>query len=394
MLPLNLPSGQLADRIGRKPLIVAGMTGMAAGDLLTASCPQLLGTPAVMIAALFAGRVLLGMGRSVAEAAERAFVADLCDKVPAVRARVLAAQQAVAGAGLVLGPSLGAAMTEVVGVGAPFYCVAAAAAFAAVVYAVLLPETLDVSKRSGGGRFGTTAGDVELPTEFDRGFPDALEVIGKQGPEASTLHRTSPRNSGIPVANVKAIFQSPAQRAVLAATVANSLGLVSKITVVPMLLRGARFHASGQEVATTFSVVALVGLLGAQVGGWLADRGLGCERVVAVACGLCAVGLLLTSPATSTNSFLAALLVWGVGVGMLGPAVNAMAQRLSPEGQAGASLAVPKTASDLAFLVGPIALGALADATDPQAALLFSAAVAAVAAVAAAMVAAVRPAEK
>lgn len=55
-----------------------------------------------MIAALFAGRVLLGMGRSVAEAAERAFVADLCDKVPAVRARVLAAQQAVAGAGLVL----------------------------------------------------------------------------------------------------------------------------------------------------------------------------------------------------------------------------------------------------------------------------------------------------
>lgn len=41
-------------------------------------------TPAVMIAALFAGRVLLGMGRSVAEAAERAFVADLCDKVPAV----------------------------------------------------------------------------------------------------------------------------------------------------------------------------------------------------------------------------------------------------------------------------------------------------------------------
>lgn len=44
-----------------------------------------------------------------------------------------------------------------------------------------------------------------------------------------------------------------------------------------------------------------------------------------------------------------------------------------------------------AFLVGPIALGALADATDPQAALLFSAAVAAVAA---AMVAAVRPAEK
>lgn len=40
-------------------------------------------------------------------------------------------------------------------------------------------------------------------------------------------------------------------------------------------------------------------------------------------CGLCAVGLLLTSPATSTNSFLAALLVWGVGVGMLGPAVNA-----------------------------------------------------------------------
>lgn len=46
---------------------------------------------------------------------------------------------------------------------------------------------------------------------------------------------------------------------------------------------GAGWVGPAGEVATTFSVVALVGLLGAQVGGWLADRGLGCERVVAVA---------------------------------------------------------------------------------------------------------------
>ncbi len=39
--PVNVPSGKLSDRIGRKPLIVAGMATIAVGDFLTGSCAGL-----------------------------------------------------------------------------------------------------------------------------------------------------------------------------------------------------------------------------------------------------------------------------------------------------------------------------------------------------------------
>ena len=49
-----------------------------------------------------------------------------------------------------------------------------------------------------------------------------------------------------------------------------------------------------------------------------------------------------------------------MGTAAAGPAVNALAQESAPAGAEGEALTLPKTAGDVVFLVGPVALG-LAD---------------------------------
>jgi len=53
---------------------------------------------------------------------------------------------------------------------------------------------------------------------------------------------------------------------------------------------------------------------------------------------------------------------WGMGTAAAGPAINALAQELAPEGGEGEALTLPKSAADLVFLIGPLALGVLDDA--------------------------------
>ena len=72
---------------------------------------------------------------------------------------------------------------------------------------------------------------------------------------------------------------------------------------------------------------------------------------------------------------LGAFLMWGAGVGALGPALQACAQRLAPEGEEGTALTLPKAVNDLVFVVGPFTLGAISDAFDPSVALVLAASV-------------------
>ena len=287
MLVLTPIAGRTADRVGRKPLILGGLSLVALGDLATGSCAglsfpephrMLLGAPLGLILALLSGRLVLGAGRGVAESAERAFVADLCARVPDLRGRVLAVQQAVTVLGLAVGPVLGGIATERLGPGAPFFGVATAAALAAVLYGLLLPET-------GGG-----TGRAPPPGESGAKVAVALTPVAASA--ATTLDAETPEAEGLEEESLWwQLLRSPSQRVLLTLSASNALGLVTKITVVPMLLASPQFASSARDIGALFSGVAFIGLGSATVGGWVADRGLGPKPVVVAGSVLCGVPL-------------------------------------------------------------------------------------------------------
>ena len=367
-IPLNVISGRATDARGRKPLMWAGYLLIAGGDILTASCtaftpslplPQGYELPVLLGVVLLASRLILGLGKSAAETAERAFLSDLCDRVPAARGRLLAAQKTACGLGLVLGPLLGGVATEYWGPGAPFYCVGVAALTGAVVYGFFIPET-------------------RPPAACAARPPAALPP-----PERTTAGPDSPAPED---ASVFAwglwwdLLQSPSQRALLTAVVATSLGLVAQVIVLPLQMAGPEFGASVTEIGLLFSVCEVVSLASAVVSGWLADNGTGYRALAAAACLASSAGLFAASQAATVPQLIYAFGVWGVGAGVATPALLAYAQELAPKGDEGAALALPKTVTDVTILGGSVLLGAVGEAAGNHAAMALTAAINVVAA--------------
>lgn len=127
--------GNLGDRFGRRPVLLASLAGLGLDYLLMAGAPSL--------AWLFAGRLIAGaLGASYVAA--YAAIADI--SAPAERARRFGLVSAAFGIGFVVGPAIGG-LLGMAGPRAPFW-VAAALSLANFAYGLMrFPETLAVPLR-------------------------------------------------------------------------------------------------------------------------------------------------------------------------------------------------------------------------------------------------------
>jgi MFS transporter, DHA1 family, tetracycline resistance protein len=127
--------GNLGDRFGRRPVLVAAMVAFALDYALMAAAPSL--------AWLFLGRVIAGIaGASYGPAG--AVIADVTP--PEQRAAGYGLLGAAFGIGFVIGPALGGLVAHW-GPRAPFALAAALAAANAAAMLLFLPETLDPANR-------------------------------------------------------------------------------------------------------------------------------------------------------------------------------------------------------------------------------------------------------
>jgi MFS family permease len=126
--------GRLSDRIGRRPVMVAGAAGACVGFVILGLAPTL--------AVVFAGRALLG-SVGVGMATAQAWVADTTP--PEDRGRVLGMLGAIGGLGFVLGPAIGAVGILLGGMRLPFFVSAAFAGSNAILAATLLPRAAPVA---------------------------------------------------------------------------------------------------------------------------------------------------------------------------------------------------------------------------------------------------------
>lgn len=315
-LVLNIPLGIVADRHGRRLLLVAGplvnAVGMA-GSGWAASVPELV-----------LWRLIAGAGNAAYLGGAQMYLNDIC--TPENRARVLGAHHGALLFGVSLGPALGGVLAGSFGLQAPCAVVGVTSAVTALYSYLRLPETNPASLASasasqedgqqpaGGGE--KTAALAGAGDDDESSFAAAVGMM------------RDPRMLAAGVANASTFALRQGGRNVLVVLVATSVHGYSAATL-----------------GSLFSAIALVDLLLIYPAAALADRVSDSRLVVVPALTLQAGALCsLSCTGDSQPLFLGTLAVWALGAAALGPSIPAYAQSVIPPAHRGLGVAIFRSA--------------------------------------------------
>ena len=362
-LVLNVPFGALADSRGRKPLMVAGPLITAAGMLGSAQC-EWGGLPE-----LFFWRFVAGAGSAAYAAGAQATLADLSHR--SNRARVLGANQAAVLAGAAFGPVVGGFISGApmeLGVRAPFAAVGATCALAGWHAAATAPETLrdatNFGRRNSNGtetRPKTAATeDGEAEREVAAAATGDVNVASSAGDEEGAIGASEDRGGENAETSLRETLR---RRDFLAVSGLNAAlffsGAGGRATLLPLLaVQEHGYTPAG--LGALFTAMAATSALGIGPGAFLSDS-FGRTKVIAPCVAASAVAVAVVGTATDPNVFLGAAIAWALAHSLMGPAPAAYATEVSPERGRAVALSAYRTFGDVGLLVGPVALGALAD---------------------------------
>jgi MFS family permease len=306
-----VPSGQLADRLGRRVTLALGGLVTTAGNLLCAYAPT--------YAAFVGARFVAGAGAALVLTTGQIVLADIT--TPAHRGRTMAIYQGVFLFAVGVGPLPGGLLAERFGLQAPFVVYAVTGVLAASLAWFQVPETRDSRRRE-------PSEPVELPLAF---WSQIGMLTGRVGFALVSL-----------ISFVNAV--------------ARTGGLFN---VIPVLAKD-RLGLAADRIGVGLALASLVGLAFAYPSGVLVDR-YGRKSVIVPATIMSGVSLTLFLLAPSYAWFLAGCVAWSVAAGVSGAAPATYAADVAPRGMNAAALSAYRMLSDLGYVVGPIALGLVTD---------------------------------
>ena len=353
---LLITMGNLADRIGRKRLLLIGTAGFGSASVLAAFASS----PEVLIAA----RGLLGLAGATLMPSTLSIVRSMfADR--AQRARAIAIWSVGATAGAALGPLVGGTLLEHFWWGSVFLINVPVMVLALVAGWFLLPE----SKGEAAARIDIGSSALSIATIVPLVF--ALKHLVSDGFDVLTVAAAAlglvagwwfvrrQNRLDVPLLDVS-LFKVPAFSGALAANVLALFGFLGLLFFFSQYLQLVRHYGSLKagiaELPATFTsvlAVALIGILLTRLG---AGRAIGLGLLVAAA------GLTVMGASVDLASY------WGLGIGLavIGLGVG-VAMTLStdavvsavPERRAGAASAVAETAYELGGALGIAVLGSL-----------------------------------
>jgi len=295
---LSIPSGLLADRIGRKVPIIAGMIATAASSLLVTQCQQ----PWQMAAAY----ILFGAGLAALAPGMLSLVADV---MPSDRlGQAYGWYTTAIYIAMTLGPASGGYLAKALGLREVFFVSGSLLAVVALLALFVLPK-------------GPPRHSTDLQAALAASF--------------SLLHNRS-------------------LLACLLATAGSCIGFGVFLTFIPLYASQQGYNPA--QVGLIFAAQAVTNVVGRVPIGSLADR---VDRRWLVAVGLLclAVSLMALGQFVHLTHLMACAVVMGVGMALTFTAIGAMIAELVPPVQRGLAMGMYNSCVYLGMMAGATVMG-------------------------------------
>lgn len=326
---VNVPTGQMADRSGRRWTLVAGEVLTMLGNLLcglAGSYEQFL---------LF--RFVAGAGASMVVTSGQIVLADI--STPANRGRVMGLYQGIFLFAVGVGPLPGGILAERFGLNAPFFAFAILGAVAALVAFDKVPETKGLRERR------LAAGESQAPLV-------AVPVVTQ----------------------LRKLFSQIGFTLVSLVSFVQFFSRTGGIFTVMPVFAAAKLGLGPDQIGTGLTAVSLVNLGMVYLSGVLVDR-FGRKPVIVPSTVLTGAAFLMLAWAPSYGWFVVALGLWGIAGGVSGPAPAAYAADMAPPGMNAVTMSSYRMVSDFGYVAGPLLIGTMADLAGGESSFIATAAI-------------------
>jgi len=353
---LLVTMGNLADRVGRKRLLLLGATAFGAASALAAFAPS--------AEVLIVARLLLGIAGATIMPSTLSLIRSIFTD-PAERTRAIALWSAAAASGIALGPVVGGALLESFWWGSVFLINLPVIAAVLIGGAWLLPE----SRNPAPSRFDLLSSALSMlaliPVVLtvkqiaagSAGLGTVLAIAA--GILGGVLFVRRQRRVDSPMIEVD-LFRNPAFSGAVLVNFTSVFALSGVLFFFSQYLQLAR-HLSPLQAGIAQLPVALASMAAVLVVGFLLGR-LGRGRAIALALLTGAAGLGLLAALESSEQLgwvLLALIPLGLGIGIAETlSVDAVVSAVRPA-KAGAAASVSETAYELGVALGIAVLGSV-----------------------------------
>ncbi|GGO60555.1 MFS transporter [Microbacterium nanhaiense] len=348
--------GNVADRIGRKKLLLIGSAAFGAASILAAFAP----TAGVLIDA----RLLLGIAGATLMPSTLSLIRNIFSD-PVERTRAIAIWSAAAASGIALGPIIGGALLEHFWWGSVFLINIPVMLAVIIVGAIVLPE----SKNPDSGRFDLLSSAlsmlaivpfVALIKRIAGGTFDLLALaLAIAAGLGMWLFVRRQRKASHPMVDVE-LFRNGAFSGAVSVNFISVFAMSGTLFFFSQYLQLARdlgpLEAGLAQLPTALAAMGAVILVGILL------RRLGRGRAIALALMIGAAGLVLVGVLESADNLLwlvLALVPLGLGIGISETlSVDAVVSAVPPA-KSGAASSISETAYELGAAMGIAILGSL-----------------------------------
>ena len=365
---LSLSGGTIADRYGRKRLLLLGILIFTLGSVGCALSPDL--------GILVTSRAVQGLGAAVLIPGTLSIVMQ-CFPEPATRAKALGLWSTIGGGlSFLLGPTIGGLLADSFGWAAIFWINLPIGLLAAVLTARILPESADpahaaldpIGQLLTIGSLSALAGGLIEGARLGWRSPliIILTVGSVLGLVALVVYEARHPQPMLPVR----LFRERAFGLVGAASFVLGFGAYGIFFFLPEFFQSAQGHSAAVSGLLMLPMSVSLGLTPLPAGRWVARSGPippMCTGYLAIGVGL--IGLVALSPSTGPALAGVLLFVIGTGMGLAIISTSAAGMAAVPRQRSGVAGGVISAGRQCGQTVGVALLGSLiaARVADPHA---------------------------